>query len=178
MRSIRFLQFVDLVLWVLAASGAVIGGSLLLGFVIGRDLLTGKYVLFVVGFLLFGIGSLLIQPTRPQERAQLEGTDGRGQTDHGGNAAPGAGGRTTDGGERGGADARVDPDVSMSALRKSVQSQRTHQHRYEARLQEIGPLADADLPFERRISRGTKVFLTGLVVLAFSLAMEVVGVQI
>jgi hypothetical protein len=182
MKSLRYLQLVDLVLWVLAAGGAIIVGSLLLGFVIGRDLLTGKYILFGVGFLLFGIGSLMIQPTRPQERAQMGRTDGRGPSrssgPKGAGGPPGAGEPQPGEADRGGGDSRIDPEVDLSTLRKRVQSQRTHQHRYEARLQEIGPLADAELPFERRISRGTKVFLTGLVVLGFSLAMEIVGVQI
>lgn len=182
MNSLRYLQLVDLVLWVLAASGVIIGGSLLLGFVVGRDLLTGKYILFVVGFLIFGIGSLMIQPTRPHERAQMERTDGRGSSrasgPQGAGGPPGPDEPQAGDADRGRAESRVDPDVDVSTLRKRVQSQRTHQHRYEAKLQEIGPLAEADLPFERRISRGTKVFLTGLVVLGFSLVLEIVGVQI
>lgn len=172
MKRVRYLRLVEFGLWVLVASTAVILGSLFLGLVVGRDLLTGKYITFAVGFLLFGIGSLMIQPARPHESAQFDRSTGGGGVHSGGfgSASPGNG--------DGDSDSPVDPDVDISTLRKRVQSQKTHQHRYEAKLQQIGPLADAELPFERRVSRGVKIFVTGLVVLGFSFVMEVVGVQI
>ena len=168
MRTLRYLRLVEFVVWVGAASGAVIAGSLFLGLLIGRDLLTGKYIMFGVGFLLFGIGTFMIQPTRPHERAAMRRSGSRGS---------GGGGPPTgdDGGE---SPDRLDPDVDISTLRKRVQSEASRQHRFEARVQDVGPLAGQHLPFEARIGRGPKVFVTSLVVLGFSLAMEVVGVQV
>jgi hypothetical protein len=46
--------------WVLAVTAGVVGGLGVLAFVFGDGLLTLKYLLFVVGFLLFGIGSVVL----------------------------------------------------------------------------------------------------------------------
>ncbi len=174
MTNERYLRLVEFSVWVLAATGVVVGASLVVGLAAGRDLLTVKYVLFGVGFLLFGVGSLLIQPTRPHE--MVEKGPG-GQT--GGRPRGGAsGGRASDGGDDRSSDARVDPDVDVSTLRKRVQMQQSRQHRLERKLQDVGPLADAELPYDRRIGRGVKFFVTGLLVLLVSFAMEVAGVQV
>lgn len=160
----RQLRLVEFALWVLAASAIVIAAGLALGFLLGRDLLTGKRVLFVVGFLIFGLGSLLIQPSRPRPDRESEPHVGR------------EGGRIV-----GNGDGEV-PDEPVGegtdAVREQFETADTHQHRFEARLQEVGPLADHDLPFGQRIDRSYKIFVTGLVVLAFSFAMEVVGIQV
>ena len=181
-RSLRVLEFCQ---WVFAASASVVVASLALGFVLGGDLLTGKYVLFVVGFLLFGVGTLMLQPTRPHESAQLDRAGRRsgggpgggpgGQSPGGGPGGPSPGGPGSEGDGEG---AFGEGSMELSALRKRVQIQRSREHRYEAKLVALGPLSGRELPFERRIGRGPKVFLTGLVVLGVSLLMEIVGVQI
>lgn len=169
MRTDRYLRLVDFGLWVLAASTAIVVGSLALGLVIGRDVVTGKYVMFVVGFLLFGVGSLMMQPSRPKEQVDAETTIEHRMGVDSSRQGPG----DADG-ESGG-----DGASNVAKLRKGLRPQQTHQHRYEARLQEVGPLADTDLPFERRVSRSVKIFATGLVVLAVSFLLEVgLGVSV
>ena len=172
-RSLRLLEFCQ---WVLAASAGVVVASLALGLVVGGDLLTGKYVLFVVGFLLFGTGALLLQPTRPHEAAQLERAGRR--TGGGPDGGPGGGSTGGPGSDEDGEAGFGERSMELSALRKRVQLQRSREHRYEAKLMALGPLSDARLPFEQRIGRGPKIFLTGLVVLGVSLLMEIAGVQI
>lgn len=76
MTSRTVLRYVEFVFWVLAAAGFVVVVALVLGFAAGEGLLGTKYVLFVVGFLLFGLGSLGIQPTPPhrdEPRLDLDG---------------------------------------------------------------------------------------------------------
>ncbi len=46
--------------WVLAVASGVVVGLGVLAFVFGDGLLTLKYLLFVVGFLLFGLGSVVL----------------------------------------------------------------------------------------------------------------------
>lgn len=58
----RVLRLVEFVYWVLAASPVVLVGAGVVGFAAGGSLLTVKYSLFVVGVLLFGIGSIGIRP--------------------------------------------------------------------------------------------------------------------
>lgn len=168
-RTRRLLEFCQ---WVLGASTAVVVASLALGLVIGGDLLTGKYVLFLVGFLLFGIGTLMLQPTRPHEAAQLEHADRRGSE---GIAGGQPGGPGADDDREGGFD---EQSVELSALRKRVQLERSREHPYEAKLVKMGPLSGRQVPFEKRIGRGPKVFVTSLVVLAVSWLLEIAGVQI
>ncbi|MFB6141298.1 MAG: hypothetical protein ABEJ26_12800 [Halosimplex sp.] len=55
---------------------------------------------------------------------------------------------------------------------KRVSIEGTHQTGLEARIQEIPPLRDEDIPFDQRVGRGKKVFAASLVVLGVSLAME------
>ncbi|MEF8776509.1 MAG: hypothetical protein V5A43_08425 [Haloarculaceae archaeon] len=172
MGSKRFLRLVEFCQWVIAASTAVVAVFLGLGLVVGGDLLTGKYFLFVVGFLLFGIGTIMVQPTRPQEAAQLDHADGRGSGRIGG-GQPGLSGAEDDR-DRG----FDEQSLQLSALRKRVQLQRSREHPSEAKLVAIGPISARQLPFDDRVGRGPKVFVTGLVVLAVSLLLEIAGVQI
>ncbi|MFB6086350.1 MAG: hypothetical protein ABEJ84_06040 [Halodesulfurarchaeum sp.] len=53
----RRLRALEALYWILAVSGMVVLGLAVLAFVFGDGLLTLKYLLFVVGFLLFGVGS-------------------------------------------------------------------------------------------------------------------------
>lgn len=170
MASKRVRRLVDFVLWVAVASSVVVVASLVLGVVVGRDLLTGKYVLFVVGFLLFGLGSFLIQPSRPRDET---GTVAQSSA-----TKPGVpGSYSTEAEEVGGGSVRQRaPDVD--GLRARLGAPATHQHRFEAKIQELDPLADEPLPYPHRIGREYKIFATGLVVLAVSLGMEVVGITV
>lgn len=118
------LRFVELVFWVIVVTGVIVAVALGLGFAAGEGLLGAKYVLFVVGFLLFGLGSLGIQPTSPNEEKR----------------------------------------------RLSLDSD--EENRLEAAIQEVPPLRDERLPFDRRIDRGVKIFVTSLVVLAVSAILE------
>jgi hypothetical protein len=52
----------EFAVWVGAASAAVVAACAAVAFVFGDGLLTLKYALFVVGFALFGLGSVAIQP--------------------------------------------------------------------------------------------------------------------
>lgn len=168
-RSPTRLRLLEFVLWVLAASAAVIAASLTVGLAVGGDLLTGKYVLFVVGFLLFGVGSFLLQPSRPR-RARGADDPSAGEDAGGSQLGPTAGGdqygtvRDLAGG--------------LGGLRGRLDDREPAQHRFEARIQSVGPLADTPIPFEERIGRGYKIFATSLVVLAFSFGMEVVGIHV
>jgi|GEM_PF-224803 len=117
-------RYVEFTLWVAVVGGTVSAGCVALGYAVGGSLVAAKYVLFVVGFLLFGAGSFAIQPSRP----------GRGE--------------------------------------RRVSIEGTHQSRFEARIQELPPLRDQHLPFDRRIDRSPKVFVASLVVLAVSILLE------
>jgi len=57
------LRYVELLYWVGAASGGVLLVLAVPAFLVGDGLLSLKYALFVVGFLLFGAGSFAIQPS-------------------------------------------------------------------------------------------------------------------
>lgn len=54
--SIR-LRVIEACYWILAVAAMITGGLAVPAFVLGEGLLTLKYLLFVVGFLCFGIGS-------------------------------------------------------------------------------------------------------------------------
>jgi hypothetical protein len=62
MTSNRRLRAAEFVLWVASIAAAVVGVGAVLSFALGDGLLTLKYLLFVVGFLMFGVGSVGIQP--------------------------------------------------------------------------------------------------------------------
>ena len=124
MRSETALRFVDLAFWVAAVALVIVAAALALGFATGEGLLGAKYILFVVGFLLFGLGSLGIQPTPPNKEERRLSLDADEET------------------------------------------------RLEAAIQEVPPLRDGHLPFDRRVGRGVKIFLTSLVVLGVSAILE------
>lgn len=170
MPSDRYLRFVEFVLWVVTVSATIIAVSLVLGLIIGRDLITGKYILFVVGFLLFGVGSLLLQPSRPRGDRMTVTQPNTGVLEE------------TKLGSTGGSEAESgtirERAPGLDTLRDQLGAPSTHQHRFEAKIQTVGPLADHSLPFQQRIGREYKIFVTGLLVLAFSLAMELVGVHV
>lgn len=168
MPSEQILRLVDFLLWVATASAAIVVASLALGLVVGGDLLTGKYALFVVGFLLFGVASLLMQPSKPgSDESPVTGAEGA-------SPSPSSGGKSHSG-EFGRLGA-WSPDVGD--LREQLRVQEPRESRFEARLQAIAPLADADLPFERRVGRKYKLFVTSLVVLGISFGMELLGVHV
>jgi len=56
---------IDLIAWVCTVATAIVAVSGIAAFLFGDGLLTLKYVLFYIGFILFGIGSFGIQPKRP-----------------------------------------------------------------------------------------------------------------
>jgi hypothetical protein len=120
----RTLRLFEAAFWVTGATTLTVlafGAAVLL---VGGELVTLKYVLFVVGLLLFGFGSFAIQPTRPHQDE------------------------------------------------KRVDAAGEEPNRYEVRLQRLPPLRGRRLPFGDRVSRNTKLFLTGLATLAVSAAME------
>lgn len=161
------LRLLEFALWVGVVSGAIVTVSLVVGLVVGGDLVIGKFILFVVGFLIFGVASLLIQPSRPG-KAGTSGESSPVEVPRT-SVSPGWGaGRASDQG--------ITPD--LGTIREQLGLASTHEHRFEATLQEIGPLADHHLPFEQRIGRGYKLFATSLVVLAFSFGMELAGIHV
>lgn len=168
MPSERVHRLVDFLLWVATASAAVVVASLALGLVVGADLLTGKYVLFVVGFLLFGVASLLMQPSKP-------GSDESSETGAEGASPSSSPGGISHSGEFGRLGA-WSPDVGD--LQEQLGVQEHCESRFEARLQAVAFLADADLPIQRRIGREYKLFVTSLVVLGVSFGMELLGVHV
>jgi hypothetical protein len=60
------LRLLEFCLWVLAAAASVILVLAVLSVVTGGGLLRLKFLLFVVGFLAFGLGSLGLQPESPR----------------------------------------------------------------------------------------------------------------
>jgi hypothetical protein len=186
------LRLFEFLLWVLAASAGVVVASLAIGLVVGDGLVAVKTVMFVVGFLLFGIGSLLMQPSGSRSGgagggaagnsgAARRGAGGVGGSGPGGVSGGGESPRTGQpaaderGSDRSGLFGFEAPD--LPALRQKAEAEAGGEHRYEARLQEVGPLSAHHLPYEDRVGRGFKIFATGVVVLAVSFLMEVVGVH-
>lgn len=124
MTSKSVLRAAEFVLWVAATAAVVVAVALLVGFAAGEGLLGAKYVLFFVGFLLFGLASLAIQPTPPH---------------------------------------RDEKRLSLKGDREN---------RLESAIQNVPPLTDVALPFDERVSRGVKLFVTSLVVLGVSAVLE------
>jgi hypothetical protein len=58
----RSLQLIELFYWVLGASLSVITVSSIIAFAVGGTLVTVKVGLFVIGVLLFGIGTIGVRP--------------------------------------------------------------------------------------------------------------------
>ncbi|WP_449404332.1 DUF7555 family protein [Halapricum desulfuricans] len=59
---------IEFAFWVGTVSVMIVGVSAVGAVLFGSGLLTLKYILFVVGFVLFGIGSFGIQPKSPRKR--------------------------------------------------------------------------------------------------------------
>lgn len=57
------LALVEFVYWVLAVAAGVIGFLAIPSVLFGNGLVTLKFALFVVGFIVFGLGSFAIQPS-------------------------------------------------------------------------------------------------------------------
>lgn len=123
--SRRTLRLVEAALWVAGATALTVVAAAIPSLLVGDGLPTLKYALFVVGLLLFGLGSFAIQPPRPGKDEQ----------------------RVT-----------VEADEPADL---------------EVKLQQVPPLRGRLLPYEDRVSRDWKLFLTGVATLAVSLAMEV-----
>ena len=80
MTSDRLLRAADLLLWVVVVAAAIVGVATVLAFVAGDGAVTLKYLLFVVGFLMFGAGSVGIQPEGFRKRAGPETNGGVGES--------------------------------------------------------------------------------------------------
>jgi hypothetical protein len=120
----HWLRLVDAALWVGAVSGGVLLACGVPALLLADPLLL-KQLAFLVGVVLFGVGSLAIQPRRPgRDTKRL----------------------TLDGGE---------------------------EARFESALHRLPPLRDRNLPFDERVSRDSKLFLTSVVVLGASFLLEV-----
>ncbi|NHN60668.1 MULTISPECIES: hypothetical protein [Halorussus] len=63
--SRRVRQAVDAAVYALAVAAVVFVVGAILGFVVGGGLVTAKYVMFVVGLLAFGYGTLQLRPDPP-----------------------------------------------------------------------------------------------------------------
>jgi len=76
MATERLLRTVEFVLWVAAVGAVVVVLTAGAGYVVGDGPLGAKYALFVVGILLFGVGSYGIQPVplhKDERRLSLDG---------------------------------------------------------------------------------------------------------
>lgn len=65
MSSERQLRAVEFLVWVVVVAVGVVGAAVVAGFLLGSGLLGAKYLLFIMGGVLFGVGSLAIQPDKP-----------------------------------------------------------------------------------------------------------------
>lgn len=122
MTSERALRAIDFVAWVAAVSGVVavvVGVPTLL---VGGPVLV-KQALFVVGILMFGVGSFGIQPTPSYKEEKRVTIEGGGEAD------------------------------------------------FEERIHDTLPVEERP-PFDERVSRDTKLFVSSLVVLGVSLLLE------
>ena len=70
--SRRALQAVDAAVYALAVAAVVFVVGALLGLVVGGGLVTAKYVMFVVGLLAFGYGTLQLRPDPPWKTEEGE----------------------------------------------------------------------------------------------------------
>lgn len=71
----RRYRAIEFILWVATVTIIVVSISVGIGLITGGGLLTAKYILFTVGFLLFGVSSLALQPKKPhhdKKRISLE----------------------------------------------------------------------------------------------------------
>lgn len=65
MWSERRLRAVEFGVWVTVVALGVVAAAIGAGVLLGSGLLGAKYLLFVVGAALFGVGALAIQPDKP-----------------------------------------------------------------------------------------------------------------
>jgi hypothetical protein len=59
------LRLLEVVFWVVAVTGAVVSVAVVLGLGMEGGLTISKRILFVVGFLMFGVSSFLLRPKPP-----------------------------------------------------------------------------------------------------------------
>lgn len=76
----RSLRLVEFVYWVLAVAGGLGAVSLVGGLLVGGDFVGVKVALFVVGFLVFGIGALGLRPKPPHKDEKRFDLDQLGAT--------------------------------------------------------------------------------------------------
>ncbi|WP_128476955.1 DUF7555 family protein [Halorussus pelagicus] len=69
----RARKAVDAVVYALAVAGVVFGLGVVVGLVIGGGLVTAKYVMFVLGLLLFGYATFQLRPEPPWDTTETEG---------------------------------------------------------------------------------------------------------
>jgi hypothetical protein len=73
------LRVLETVVWVVAATAAIVGVAVVLGLAMQGDLTMAKVILFLVGFVLFGVSSFLLRPKPPkkdaEDRFSVEGYD-------------------------------------------------------------------------------------------------------
>lgn len=139
------LRFVELVYWIGAGTLTVTAAGVVLAVVVANNVLVGlKYYLFVVGFLMFGLGSLAIQPKSP--RLNVGEENGR---------SPGT--------------FRM-PVAKLFSFSMDGDTELW----FEERIQELPPLRERPLALGERVSRNTKLFVTSLAVLGLSFALEAV----
>jgi hypothetical protein len=74
--SRRLLRYAEFALWVVAATTLIVAGAAVPAFLLGEGLPTLKLLLFVIGTLLFGVGSFGIQPERPKRDGQIVDLEG------------------------------------------------------------------------------------------------------
>lgn len=139
------LQLTEFLLWVLIASTVTVILSGVTAFVIWTNLVAVKNALFLVGILLFGIGSVGIQPKRVRRRAMNTRSEYKGSSD------------------------RTHRQISLGQFSADTNTE----YGFETRIQTIPPLRDNRLSINERVSRDWKLFATSLLVLATSLYFEI-----
>lgn len=80
MTSETTVRLVEFLFWVATVAGVVVLACVGVGVAVGAGLVGAKYALFVVGFVLFGVGSLAIQPASPHRETERFTLDRGGET--------------------------------------------------------------------------------------------------
>lgn len=140
------LQLTEFLLWVLIASTVAIILSGVTAFIIWTNLVAVKNALFVVGILLFGIGSVGIQPKRVRRRAMNTRSENKAASSD-----------------------RTHRQISLGRFSADTNTE----YGFETRIQTIPPLRNNRLSLSERVSRDWKLFATSLLVLATSLYFEI-----
>jgi hypothetical protein len=68
----RARQVVDAVVYAVAVAGVVFGIGALVGLLLGGGFVTAKYVMFVLGILLFGYATFQLRPDPPWDTTETE----------------------------------------------------------------------------------------------------------